>query len=312
MTPILHTFAGNPLDRSSNERRDRAWIEATLQHPDARYLVFRDLNPLIRGQASPQLAWRSRAQLATFHAPAAVLLGVRDGTPHLAADVTGVDAATLDTLAGDDAFTGAREAGAALPLAEAGILAQARSLIDWHARSRYCPACGGGTAPRVSGDMRRCGTCGADHFPRVNPVVIVLVTHGERCLLARPSARMLPMYTCVAGFIEPGETIEEAVRREVHEETGVEVGAVRYHSSQPWPFPSSLMIGCHADATSTDIEVDRDEIGDAQWFTRDEVAQALAATDAGVEPSGGAGFGVPPPFTIAHQLIRAWVEAAAE
>ncbi len=309
MTSVRNTFAGNPLDRSSNERRDRAWIEATLKHPDARYLAFRDLNPLVRGESSPQLAWRSRAQLARFHAPAPVLLGVRDGTPHLAADVTGVDAATLDTLVGDDAFIGAREAGAALPLAEAGILAQARSLIDWHARSRYCPACGGGTAPRVSGDMRRCGTCGAEHFPRVNPVVIVLVERGERCLLASPTARRAPMYTCVAGFIEPGETIEEAVRREVREETGVEVGAVRYHSSQPWPFPSSLMIGCHADAASTDIEVDHNEIGDAQWFTRDQVRSALATAEEGGGPSPDAGFGVPPPFTIAHQLIRAWVEA---
>ena len=140
--------------------------------------------------------------------------------------------------------------------------------------------------------------------------MIALVTLGDRCLLANPTARRAPMYTCVAGFMEPGETIEEAVRREVFEETGVRVGAVRYHSTQPWPFPSSLMIGCHADAASEHIEVDHDEIGDARWFARHEVRVALAAAGEGAGPAPAVGFGVPPPFTIAHQLIRAWTEGA--
>ena len=310
MTPAPHTFSGNPLNRSSNERRDRAWLEATLADPDARYLAFRDLDPLIAGgEASPRLAWRSREELPGVDGEQ-VLLGVRDATPHLAVDVSAAEPAALAALAGADMFIGARDAGAALPLEETGILAQARSMLDWHARNPFCATCGGATAPRLGGDMRRCTQCDADHFPRVNPVVIVLVARGDRALLANPTARRAPMYTCVAGFMEPGETIEEAVRREVFEETGVRVGAVRYHSTQPWPFPSSLMIGCHAEAASAEIEVDHEEIGDAQWFTREDVAVALASAAEGAGPSPDVGFGVPPPFTIAHQLIRAWVDAA--
>ena len=309
MTPGLNTFAGNPLNRSSNERRDRAWLEATLADPDARYLAFRGLDPLVRGgETSPRLAWRTRDALPGIE-DSAVLLGVHDGTPHLAVDVSAVGAEALEALAGADAFMGARDAGATLPQDETGILAQARSLLDWHARNGFCATCGDKTVPRLGGDMRRCTTCGAEHFPRVNPVVIVLVADGDRALLANPTARRAPMYTCVAGFMEPGETIEEAVRREVFEETGVRVGAVRYHSTQPWPFPSSLMIGCHADAASAEIAVDHEEIGDAQWFTRDRVRVALASAGEGAGPSTEVGFGVPPPFTIAHQLIRAWVEA---
>ncbi len=309
MTAALNTFAGNPLNRSSNERRDRAWLEAALADPDARYLAFRNLDPLVRGgEASPRLAWRTRDALPDAEA-ASVLLGVRDDTPHLAVDVSGAGDAALETLAGADAFMGARDAGSTLPQEETGILAQARSLLDWHARNGFCATCGGATVPRLGGDMRRCTACNAEHFPRVNPVVIVLVADGDRALLANPTARRAPMYTCVAGFMEPGETIEEAVRREVFEETGVRVGAVRYHSTQPWPFPSSLMIGCHADAASAEIAVDHEEIGDAQWFTRDRVRVALASAGEGAGPSPEAGFGVPPPFTIAHQLIRAWVEA---
>lgn len=307
---FIHTFAGNPLDRSANQRRDRAWLEATLADPAARYLTFRDLDPLVGGGAqAPRLAWRGSGDLPSAEGER-VLLGVRDGTPHLAVDVSAADPATLEALAGDDVFMGARDAGAALPREETGILAQARSMLDWHARNGFCATCGGGTAPRPGGDMRRCTACDAEHFPRVNPVVIVLVARGDRALLANPTARRAPMYTCVAGFMEPGENIEDAVRREVFEETGVRVGEVRYHSSQPWPFPSSLMIGCHADAASEAIEVDREEIGDAQWFTREDVAAALASAREGDGPSRAAGFGVPPPFTIAHQLIRAWVEAA--
>ncbi len=308
MTPALNTFAGNPLNRSSNERRDRAWLEAALADPGARYLAFRDLDPLVSGaEASPALAWRGRGALPGVGGEQ-VLLGVLDGSPHVAVDVSSAEPSALDVLAGDDAFMGARDAGAALAQQETGILAQARSMLDWHARNGFCAACGGETAPRLGGDMRHCHACGADHFPRVNPVVIVLVARGDRALLANPTARRAPMYTCVAGFLEPGENIEEAVRREVFEETGVRVGAVRYHSTQPWPFPSSLMIGCHADAASAEIEVDHDEIGDAQWFTRDDVRVALASAGEGAGPSPDVGFGVPPPFTIAHQLIRAWVE----
>jgi NAD+ diphosphatase len=284
-----HVFAGNPLDRASNERRDAEWLAACLAHPDARYLAFRELEVLADPGPPPELAWRGADQLAAVEAPPPVLLGLRDDVPHLAVDVSALDGAALDGLAAGTAFVEARGIAPGLSLADAGVLAQARSLVDWHARHRFCARCGGPTKPRSGGGARRCEACAAEHFPRVDPVVIVLVTRGERCLLARPGTRPGPMYTCVAGFMEPGETIEEAVRREVLEETGVAVGAV-----------------CHADATSGEIAVDLDEIADAQWFERADVAKALEASEAGWEVGVGAPFGVPPPMTIAHQLIRAW------
>ncbi len=304
-----HVFAGNPLDRSDNERRDPEWLAACLADDRARYLPFRDLQVLVRHGSPAELAWLAPQRLDPDLRERAVLLGLQDGVPHLAVDVSALSAPALDALAaGEESaeFAEARGVAAALPAGDAGVLAQARSLLDWHARHGFCAACGNATVPRLDGGMRRCEACGAEHYPRVDPVVIVLVTRGEHALLASPRARAGTMYTCIAGFMEPGESIEEAVRREVLEEAGVRVGAVRYHSSQPWPFPSSLMLGCHADAASEEIAVDLDEIADAKWFERDVVARALAASSSGWDATSGGSLAIPPPMTISHQLIRAW------
>ena len=316
-----HVFAGNPLDRAENERRDPEWLAACLADERARYLPFRDLEVLVRqgqqgrGGAPPALGWVGPSRLEEAGARQhAVLLGLREGTPQLAVDVSALDTAVLDALAaeagdaetGDAEFAAARAVAAALPAGDSGVLAQARSLIGWHARHGFCAVCGALTVPRLGGGARRCEACSAEHHPRVDPVVIVLVTLGERALLASPAARAATMYTCIAGFLEPGESLEEAVRREVLEESGVHVGAVRYHSSQPWPFPSSLMLGCHADAASEAIAVDQQEIADARWFEREVVARALVAAAGGSGAAAEVGFAIPPPMTISHQLIRAW------
>uniref|UniRef100_A0A8C7XZ33 NAD(+) diphosphatase n=1 Tax=Oryzias sinensis TaxID=183150 RepID=A0A8C7XZ33_9TELE len=193
---------------------------------------------------------------------------------------------------------------------EAGVVAQARSVLAWHSRYSFCPTCGSPTSLQEGGHKRSClnpecrslkgvhNTC----YPRVDPVVIMLVIHpdGNQCLLGRKSIFPARMFSCLAGFVEPGETIEEAVRREVEEESGVKVGPVQYVSCQPWPMPSSLMIGCHAIATSTDIKVDEDEIEDARWFPRQQVVDSMFR---GAHQT----LVIPPRQTIAHQLIRHWI-----
>ena len=180
-------------------------------------------------------------------------------------------------------------------------LAEAKALLHWHARHRFCSNCGHTTESIDGGWRRDCPQCRYQHFPRTDPVVIMLAVSGERCLLGRQSRFAPGMWSCLAGFVEPGESIEEAARRETLEEAGIECGRVRYFASQPWPFPSSLMIGCHAEAISHDITVDREELEDARWFSRDEAAAMLMRR----HPQG---LGTPPPVAIAHHIIRAWVE----
>ena len=190
-----------------------------------------------------------------------------------------------------------------VPPDELGALAQAKSLLGWHARHRFCAQCGAPTAPSCGGLRRDCAACGVQHFPRTDPVAIMLVAREESCLLGR-QARFVPnSYSCLAGFISPGETLEDAVRREVREEAGVPVGRVEYVLSQPWPFPSSLMIGCYGEALTDEIVLDREELEDGRWFARDEVRQMLDRTHP-------AGLITPPPMAIAHTLMRSWVEAA--
>jgi NAD+ diphosphatase len=180
-------------------------------------------------------------------------------------------------------------------------LAETKSLLHWHARHRFCSNCGAPCNITQAGWRRDCPQCGAQHFPRTDPVAIMLAVDGENCLLGR-QARFVPnTYSCLAGFVEPGESIEEAVRRETLEEAGIRCGRVRYFASQPWPFPSSLMIGCHAEATSRDITIDRTELEDARWFSRNEAAAMLIRK----HPQG---LMTPPPAAIAHHIIRAWIE----
>ncbi len=184
-------------------------------------------------------------------------------------------------------------------------IAEAKALLGWHARHRFCPNCGVPTRPVCGGWRRDCPSCKVEHFPRTDPVVIMLAIAGERCVLGR-SHRFVPMmWSCLAGFAEPGESIEEAVQREVLEEVGVSCGRVRYFASQPWPFPSSLMIGCHAEAVSEKLVIDREELEDARWFDREELALMLLRK----HPDG---LTTPPPVAIAHHIIRSFVKDGAD
>lgn len=181
-------------------------------------------------------------------------------------------------------------------------MGQAKALIDWHNRHRFCAQCGMATEPADGGYRRTCPRCKAEHFPRTDPAVIMLVTAGERCLLGRNKRFTGGHYSTLAGFVEPGESIEEAVRREVYEEVRVRVGTVRYFASQPWPFPSSLMIGCIAEAETQDIEVDGTEIIAARWFDRATIRRVLDGESNDVL--------LPRRDAIAHHLIRSWAESA--
>ena len=190
-------------------------------------------------------------------------------------------------------------AGGLVPADQASILASAKALMHWHARRRFCSNCGSLTEVAAAGWRRECKTCGMHHFPRTDPVVIMLAVDGDDCLLGRQPRFPKSMYSALAGFVEPGETIEAAVRREIKEEAGVACGEVRYFASQPWPFPASLMIGCFAQALSRAVAIDRTELEDARWFPRDEVLAML-------ERRHPENLAAPIPMAIAHHLIKRW------
>ncbi len=323
VTPVM-PLAGNPLHRAGNERRDPDWLSAALAGEGARFLPVQRLKVAVtaaegRERGAPadcgapgagaggegganRLAWaRGGGWLEGAGEP--VLLGLEGGDARFAVDVSDVPApaeVSFGPCSGVE-FQGLRTAAPNLPAGDAAIAAQARSLVGWHERHPFCPACGAATRPRNGGGSRACAGCGAEHFPRTDPVVIVVVSRGGRALLGRSGRFPGNLYSALAGFMEPGESVEEAVRREVAEEAGIEVGAVRYVFSQPWPFPASLMLGCIAEGLSGEIVIDPKELEDARWFSRVELADALAGRS-GV-------LTVPQPLAIAHHLIRAWLAA---
>jgi NAD+ diphosphatase len=298
----IYTFAGNPLDRMSQRRRDADWIASLLDDPQTRVLPFRELKPIVRAQSAPAPDWQPLPRWRTAIAGGAtlVLLGIGGGRAHFALDATAAPAEPED-----DALTAdVRSLAAQIPGPDAAILAEARSLLDWHARHGFCAQCGNPTTISSGGWGRQCPQCRAHHYPRVDPVVIMLAVKGERCLLGRNRRRVGSRYSCLAGYMEPGETLEEAVRREVLEESGVRVGRVRYLASQPWPFPSTLMVGLLAEAVSEDIRIDPEELAEARWFDRAEV-RAMVERSRTDEPIPGVAT-LPPPLAIGHQLARRW------
>ena len=237
--------------------------------------------------------------LAGDEAPC-IFLGLDGDRAVFALDVSEAgDPAKSGPLAGLGHFRDARTAAPMVSIRDAAIIAQAKAMIDWHQRHGFCPRCGAPTKMMDAGYRRLCGKCNAEHFPRVDPVVIMLATDGEACLVGRGKQFPPGMFSALAGFVEPGETIEEAVRRELMEEASVKVGEVTYYATQPWPFPSSLMIGCFAKAESRDVKADENELAEVRWLER-SVAREL------IEGKHVDGIRVPPPIAIAHHLIKTW------
>jgi NAD+ diphosphatase len=297
-------FAGDPLDRSANERRNHEWVADQLSAPATRFLPFWRNNPLTSAGDQPELVWVDATVLRhVAEKDSPILLGMQDGVAHFGIDLSPLqEPLSILGLEGAE-FADTRAAAGRLPAGQAGTVAHARSLLDWHNRHRYCPACGLPTQSRDAGSMRKCDGCGAEHFPRTDPVVIMVVWSGDRCILGRQRAWAQNFYSAIAGFVDQGETIEEAVRREVKEEVGLDVDEVVYRASQPWPFPSSLMIGCFAHVTNQQENVDAFELDGARWFSRDEIRGYFANPD-----PVAAGFGLPGHIAIAHHIIKDWSE----
>ncbi|HEV2303857.1 MAG TPA: NAD(+) diphosphatase [Stellaceae bacterium] len=310
-------YASPGFERAGLKRRDRDWILERLAHPESHFVpVWRNQNLVLEiDGAGPRAAVFAAAQLQAMLAEAEerlrrgeiVLLGVVEERAHFALDLSpheapleALQAAAAGIADGQLKFTDLRRVGALLERGEGALLALARAILHWHARHRFCGLCGGPTMSEEAGHMRRCADpqCNAMHFPRTDPAVIMLVTRGERALLGRNKNFPLPgMYSTLAGFVEPGESLEDAVAREVREETGIEVGAVDYHSSQPWPFPGNIMLGFHAEARTSEIAVDYGELEDARWFERQWLL-AHADDDA---------FRLPRLDSIARRLIEDWL-----
>lgn len=294
-------YVGSPLDRASDKRGDAAFIDQAMRDSRARAVVVGgELIVLRELGADPLLTIADSMALGAVGDP--VLLGITAGAAVVGVSVPPERATELQAegkLAVADLRSLAMRGQVAPEYLQP--IATAKALLTWHARHRFCANCGAPTHVTEAGWRRDCPACGAQHFPRTDPCVIMLAIDGERCLLGR-SARFPPtMWSCLAGFVEPGESIEEAVRRETREEAGIEVGRIAYLGSQPWPFPMSLMIGCFAEATSTTLEIDKNEIEDARWVPREEAALMLARK----HPSE---LFTPPPMAIAHHIIRAYVE----
>ena len=302
-------FSGNPLDRASEKRTDAGWVAARRRDPSSFILPMWRLQPFLLGpEKGPLEAGFLRPGLAEpLAAPEApcVLLGLENDCATFALDISAArDPANEGPLAGLGHFREMRAAAmsGALPEKDIAILGQAKAMIDWHQRHGFCPRCGQPTILSDAGYRRRCDACGADHFPRTDPVVIMLATHGDSCLVGRGKQFPQGMFSALAGFVEPGETIEEAVRRELHEEAGVKVGTVSYHATQPWPFPSSLMIGCFAQAEDREIVVDHNELAEAFWLEKTKLRALLSGER--IE-----GLWIPPSIAIAHHLLKAFAES---
>jgi len=300
--PVLNTFAGNPLDRAGDFRNTPDWLVEQGESPDALAMVFWDGQPLLEDHPDgPRLAWLAltHAREVIRDADREIFLGLWKSAPVFAVEFEGPSDPAEGPIKGLGAFTGLREAAAVLSGPEAAMAGGAKSLFDWRRRHGFCANCGHETKTAAGGWRRVCPSCKTEHFPRVDPVTIMLPVFEGRCLLGRQAAWPAGRMSALAGFLEPGETIEAACAREIEEEAGLTVTAVRYHSSQPWPFPSQLMIGLIAEVSDANATPDMTELEEVRWLTKDEARAVL---------DGAHEVKAPPRFAIARTLLQAWVD----
>ncbi len=301
-----NTFAGNPLDRASDRRGDPDWLASQLASPESLGVAIWNGRPLVEdakdgGKQIAYLPAKLVADLAQGE-ERLLFLGLWKDTAVFAVDMEGPADPAEGPLEGLGKFEDLRAVALKLPHTEAAIVATAKQMFEWRRRHGHCAVCGQPSRAVDGGWKRRCPSCDTEHFPRTDPVVIMLAYHGDRCMLGRQEAWPKGMFSALAGFLEPGETIEEACARELNEEAGLHAVKVRYHSTQPWPYPSSLMIGLIAEVEDEEGAPDQTELSEIRWFTRDEARQLIAGQIEGTF--------APQRMAIAHQLIKAWVEGS--
>ena len=301
-----NVLAGMPLGRAAHLRTDAAWLAARLDDPETRFVAIWQQNAVIRMGPEPRAVIHSRETLDGLldgrAEPSLLGVEVRDGgtgAAHFVVDLSHVAAETLLARSPGGTMLDLRESVQIVPGADAALIAYARGLTYWHGRHRFCGACGAPAEAREAGHHRRCTNedCGAVHFPRTDTAVITLVHDGDDCLLCRQSRWPPGMHSTLAGFLEPGESLEECVAREIREESGIVVGDVRYHSSQPWPFPGTIMVGFMARALTREIEVDETELEYAHWYRRSDLI-GRPDTDT---------FRLPGDYSISRRLIEDWL-----
>ena len=303
-SPLCFTLP--TVDRMADLRRDPDGIARRLQDPSTRFLPLWKLKHLFVDGPSPHAGTFTPAEVSGLvHDPESVfLLGANNGTTYFALNLPPESDPFAAHSPAAGTFRDLKTFGTLVSQSEGSLLAYSRALVHWHETHRFCGACGSPTRVALAGHERVCdnGDCGRRHYPRTDPAVIVLAVAGDRCLLGRQASWVNRMYSAIAGFVEPGETVEAAVAREVMEETGVRVKSVRYHSSQPWPFPASVMLGFFAEAEPDPIRLHDHELEDAQWFSRKELEDALI--------DGTVRF--PGKISIAYELMKEWFDAAGE
>jgi NAD+ diphosphatase len=299
---LLNWFSAHRIDRIAHRRGDETWIREMIRAPQTVFIpVLKGANLFSRGPVRHPVLLPAHALRNSFLAlEHLTLLGERDGTAYFLLDLSAADAGNIPIIKELGSFENLREMSPVLDSDQAALLAYARALSIWHGNHQFCSACGSRTTTSRAGHLRLCANvhCGRSHFPRTDPAIIVLVATDSYCLLGRQPSWRPHMYSTIAGFVEPGETLEQAVIREVKEETGVGVEQIHYHSSQPWPFPSSIMLGFTAKPISANIQLQDNELEDARWFAREEVLAAKRKQGA---------LRLPPKFSIARRLIEDWL-----
>src|SRR3954453_3031315 len=303
---FLNTFAGNPLDRASDRRAKPEWIAEQLASPESLGIAIWNGRPFVEPgkDGGLQIAYLPAKLVGELAGGSERLLfmGLWQGTAVFAVGLDDTVDPAEGPLQGFGKFEGLRAVARKLPPGDAAIVATAKQMFEWRRRHPHCAVCGERTEAKDGGCKRQCPSCETEHFPRTDPVVIMLPYHGDRCMLGRQEAWPKGMFSALAGFLEPGESIEEACARELNEEAGLHAVRVRYHSTQPWPYPSSLMIGLIAEVEDDEGTPDQTELSEIRWFTRAEARDLLAGKIEGVA--------APNKLAIAHQLIKAWVEEA--
>lgn len=298
----LNGFAAGSINRATERRKDGSWIDARLRDPKTLYVPVWQLKNLLTSETDPRLIALPGHEIAELlpTAESITLLGERDGSALFCVDISSEGDGVARRFAHLGEFHDLRKVSALVDRQEGSLLAYARAVAYWHRRHRFCGECGTPTQSTEGGHIRICTneTCKAQHFPRTDPAIIVLVASGDCCLLGRQSFWPKRMFSTIAGFVEPGETLEGAVIREVREETGIRVKEVHYHSSQPWPFPCSIMLGFTALAAREDIHLNDNELESARWFSREELRSMLKSGE----------VRLPSPISIAYRLIEDWFD----